>query len=265
MLVGYPCFRLRITGHYFALLTLALTEFVRLLHRRPARLHRRLARHPAARATATASRSTPCSSSPTACSSYYICFALWLLGLYIWLRVDRQHGPLRARCRQPGRGCGRQRRHRRDAREAEDHRALGRACARWAAPSSRSTRCISGPTRSPASASRSTSCSPSSPAACGCCWGRRSAPCSRRCWRRACASPSRARPSCSTHFGNSALALDQMIYGLLLVLFIIYMPKGILGTGTRLVAPLAHEDAGPGGQTPCARERDLTRRLRQGV
>ena len=32
--------------------------------------------------------------------------------------------------------------------------------------------------------------------------------------------------------GSSALALDQMIYGLLLVLFIIYMPKGILGTGT---------------------------------
>jgi branched-chain amino acid transport system permease protein len=26
------------------------------------------------------------------------------------------------------------------------------------------------------------------------------------------------------------LALDQMIYGLLLILFIIYMPKGILGT-----------------------------------
>jgi branched-chain amino acid transport system permease protein len=33
-------------------------------------------------------------------------------------------------------------------------------------------------------------------------------------------------------FGSSALALDQLIYGLLLVLFIIYMPKGILGTGT---------------------------------
>ena len=30
--------------------------------------------------------------------------------------------------------------------------------------------------------------------------------------------------------GNSALALDQAIYGLLLILFIIYMPKGILGT-----------------------------------
>ena len=29
----------------------------------------------------------------------------------------------------------------------------------------------------------------------------------------------------------AALALDTMIYGLLLILFIIYMPKGILGTG----------------------------------
>lgn len=30
--------------------------------------------------------------------------------------------------------------------------------------------------------------------------------------------------------GSSALALDSLIYGLLLILFIIYMPKGILGT-----------------------------------
>src|SRR4051812_28242746 len=30
LLVGYPSFRFRITGHYFALLTLALTEFIRL-------------------------------------------------------------------------------------------------------------------------------------------------------------------------------------------------------------------------------------------
>jgi branched-chain amino acid transport system permease protein len=29
---------------------------------------------------------------------------------------------------------------------------------------------------------------------------------------------------------NNALALDQAIYGLLLILFIIYMPKGIIGT-----------------------------------
>ena len=30
--------------------------------------------------------------------------------------------------------------------------------------------------------------------------------------------------------GSAALALDSAIYGLLLILFIIYMPKGILGT-----------------------------------
>src|ERR1035438_6512719 len=31
VLIGYPCFRFRITGHYFALVTLALTEVVRLI------------------------------------------------------------------------------------------------------------------------------------------------------------------------------------------------------------------------------------------
>jgi branched-chain amino acid transport system permease protein len=31
-------------------------------------------------------------------------------------------------------------------------------------------------------------------------------------------------------FGPAALALDTALYGLLLILFIIYMPKGILGT-----------------------------------
>ena len=33
-----------------------------------------------------------------------------------------------------------------------------------------------------------------------------------------------------SNFGSNALALDQGIYGLLLILFIIYMPKGVLGT-----------------------------------
>ena len=33
-----------------------------------------------------------------------------------------------------------------------------------------------------------------------------------------------------TVFGSNALAMDQGIYGLLLILFIIYMPKGVLGT-----------------------------------
>ena len=33
-------------------------------------------------------------------------------------------------------------------------------------------------------------------------------------------------------FGTGALSLDTAIYGLLLILFIIYMPKGILGTAS---------------------------------
>ncbi len=111
-------------------------------------------------ATATASRSTRSSSSPIACSSYYIALALWLVGLYDLDRGRPQHGPLRARCRQPGRGCRRLGRHRRHAREAEDHRDLGR----HVRVRRRDLRPVPDvhrrPTRSPVSASRSTSCSP---------------------------------------------------------------------------------------------------------
>ena len=59
-----------------------------------------------------------------------------------------------------------------------------------------------------------------SPAACSCGSGRRSARCSRCCSPKACGSPS----------ATTSTALDTTIYGLLLVLFIIFMPKGILGT-----------------------------------
>ena len=37
--------------------------------------------------------------------------------------------------------------------------------------------------------------------------------------------------------GSSALALDQLIYGLLLILFIIYMPKGVIGTLAEKLRP----------------------------
>jgi branched-chain amino acid transport system permease protein len=88
MLVGYPCFRLRITGHYFALLTLALTEFIRLcivglrdytggsLGTQPARLGDGISLY-------------AMQFEPDRVLSYYIALALWAAGLYIWLRVDR--------------------------------------------------------------------------------------------------------------------------------------------------------------------------------
>lgn len=88
VLVGYPCFRFRITGHYFALLTLALTEFVRLcivglrdytggsLGTQPRRYGDGISLF-------------AMQFEPDRMLAYYIAFALWLLGLYVWLRVDR--------------------------------------------------------------------------------------------------------------------------------------------------------------------------------
>jgi branched-chain amino acid transport system permease protein len=88
LLVGYPCFRLRIVGHYFALLTLALTEFVRLcivglrdftggsLGTQPARYGNGISLY-------------ALQFEPDRVLSYYIALALWLVGLYVWWRVDR--------------------------------------------------------------------------------------------------------------------------------------------------------------------------------
>ena len=88
LLVGYPCFRLRITGHYFALMTLALTEFIRLcivglrdytggsLGTQPRRHGDGISLY-------------ALQFEPDRMLSYYIALALWLAGLWIWLRVDR--------------------------------------------------------------------------------------------------------------------------------------------------------------------------------
>ena len=88
LLVGYPCFHLRIVGHYFALLTLALTEFVRLcivglrdftggsLGTQPARYADGVSLY-------------ALQFEPDRVLSYYIALVLWLVGLYVWWHVDR--------------------------------------------------------------------------------------------------------------------------------------------------------------------------------
>jgi branched-chain amino acid transport system permease protein len=87
LLVGYPCFHLRIVGHYFALLTLALTEFVRLvivglrdytggsLGTQPKRYGDGISLY-------------ALQFEPDRMLAYYIALALWAAGLYIWWRVD---------------------------------------------------------------------------------------------------------------------------------------------------------------------------------
>lgn len=88
LLVAYPSFRFRISGHYFALLTLALTEFVRLcivgwrdytggsLGTQPKRYGEGISLYAV-------------QFEPDRVLSYYIALGLWVVGLYLWLRVDR--------------------------------------------------------------------------------------------------------------------------------------------------------------------------------
>ena len=85
LVIGYPCFRFRITGHYFALVTLALSEVVRLLI-------------VALRDWTGGSLGvTPVrGDSPLLAFQFgskeeffYVVLAVWLVGLWIWQRVDR--------------------------------------------------------------------------------------------------------------------------------------------------------------------------------
>ncbi|HTY78720.1 MAG TPA: branched-chain amino acid ABC transporter permease [Candidatus Bathyarchaeia archaeon] len=87
VVIGYPCSRFQVVGHYFGLVTLAVSEVVRLL--------------------IIAERdwtggSLGVSLKPAAGDSsiwalqfadkrifYYIAMALWLAGLWVWVRVDR--------------------------------------------------------------------------------------------------------------------------------------------------------------------------------
>jgi len=89
VLIGYPCFRFKIVGHYFALVTLALTEVVRLVI-----VALRDQTGGSLGATPeTALADTAWSIGALQFSSklvwFYIILMAWLAGLWIWGRVDR--------------------------------------------------------------------------------------------------------------------------------------------------------------------------------
>jgi len=85
--VGYPCYRLRVTGHYFALVTLAVGEVVRLLIVAE--------RNWTGGSLGLTLRPAPEGAGFLAAQSadkrvfYYIAVAVWLVGLSIWHRLDR--------------------------------------------------------------------------------------------------------------------------------------------------------------------------------
>ena len=230
VIVGYPCFRLRITGHYFALLTLALTEFVRLcivglrdytggsLGTQPRRYGDGLSLYAV-------------QFEPDRMLAYYIAFALWLLGLYVWLRVDasmdRYALDAASQDEDAAASVGID-----VTREKLKITALSAAlCALGGAIYAQYQMYISPDTI----AGLGLSLNIVFAVIAGGMWTLLG-PTVGAVFTQMLAETLRVVLQGSTTlkslFGNSALALDQMIYGLLLVLFIIYMPKGILGTGT---------------------------------
>ena len=89
VVIGWPCFRFRIVGHYFALVTLALSEVVRLII---------IALRDYTGGSLGMTPVSALSQSPVSFYAlqfadktvwYYIVLAVWVAGLAIWQRVDR--------------------------------------------------------------------------------------------------------------------------------------------------------------------------------
>lgn len=93
-LIGYPCFRFKIVGHYFALVTLALSEVTRLLIVA-------LRDHTGGSLGVTPKTALTDSTYSLVALQFsnklvwfYIVLAFWLIGLWVWRKVDASMGRL---------------------------------------------------------------------------------------------------------------------------------------------------------------------------
>jgi branched-chain amino acid transport system permease protein len=228
VLVGYPCFRLRITGHYFALLTLALTEFVRLaivglrdwtggsLGTQPKRYGDGLSLY-------------AMQFEPDRVLSFYVAFALWLFGLWVWRRVDRSMDryalDAASQDEDAAASVGID-----VTREKLKITALSSAmCALGGAVFGQYQMYIGPDTI----AGLGTSLNIVFAVVAGGMWvmlGPTVGAVFTQLLSEGLRVVIQSSAAVKGLLGSAALALDSAIYGLLLVLFIIYMPKGILGT-----------------------------------
>jgi branched-chain amino acid transport system permease protein len=90
VLIGWPCFRFKIVGHYFALVTLALSEVVRLLIvalRDQTGGSLGITPKPALAGDVTGSLAAMQYSNKVVW--FYAVLACWLIALWIWRQVDR--------------------------------------------------------------------------------------------------------------------------------------------------------------------------------
>ena len=90
VLIGYPCFRFRITGHYFALVTLALTEVARLvIIALRDQTGGSLGVTPKTALAGGESFSLFALQFADKAVFFYIALVFWLAALWVWRRVDR--------------------------------------------------------------------------------------------------------------------------------------------------------------------------------
>lgn len=90
VVIGLPCFRFRIVGHYFALVTLALSEVTRLVI---VALRDYTGGSLGATPNTALAQGNPWSLAAVQFSDkwvwFYVILAFWLGGLWIWARLDR--------------------------------------------------------------------------------------------------------------------------------------------------------------------------------
>jgi branched-chain amino acid transport system permease protein len=95
VVIGYPCFRFRIVGHYFALVTLALSEVTRLLI---TALRDQTGGSLGATPNGALTEGTTVALGALQFSSKWVWLgvvaAFWLAGLWVWRAVDRGMGRL---------------------------------------------------------------------------------------------------------------------------------------------------------------------------
>jgi len=228
LLVGYPCFRLRITGHYFALLTLAFTEFIRLciiglrdwtggsLGTQPARHGDGLSFF-------------AFQFEPNRVLAYYIVLVIWLVGLAIWIKVDRSMDryalDAASQDEDAAASVGID-----VTREKLKITALSAAMCAFGGAIYGQYQMYIGPETI---AGLGVSLNIVFAVIAGGIWslfGPTFGAVFTQVLAEALRVGLRGSETLSKLLGQSALALDTFIYGLLLVLFIIYMPKGVVGT-----------------------------------
>jgi branched-chain amino acid transport system permease protein len=93
--VGYPCFRFKIIGHYFALVTLALSEVTRLIIV-ALRDHTggSLGATPNSALTEGTSNALGALQFTSKVTWFWVVLAFWVAGLAVWRAVDRSMGRL---------------------------------------------------------------------------------------------------------------------------------------------------------------------------